>query len=82
MSIGVADAAGVETIVDWAAAEGWNPGLSDAVAFRAAETNAAARGLAERHGMAPVFETARMYAGDAPSEPVERIFGVTTFELG
>jgi hypothetical protein len=46
------------------------------------ETNAAARRLAERHGMSPVFATARMYAGEAPDEPVDRIFGVTTFELG
>ena len=46
------------------------------------EPNTAARGLAERHGLSPVFETARMYAGEAPDEPVERIFGVTTFELG
>lgn len=46
------------------------------------EPNEAARRLAERHGMAPVFETARMYAGPPPDEPVERIFGVTTFELG
>ena len=46
------------------------------------EPNAAARRLAERHGMSPVFETARMYAGEAPDEPVDRIFGVTTFELG
>ncbi|MER8437646.1 GNAT family N-acetyltransferase [Mesorhizobium sp. M1312] len=27
----------VETLVDWAAAEGWNPGLGDAVAFHAAD---------------------------------------------
>lgn len=27
----------VETLVDWAAAEGWNPGLGDAVAFQAAD---------------------------------------------
>ena len=32
--------------------------------------------------MTPVFETARMVAGPAPEEPIERIFGVTTFELG
>jgi len=44
--------------------------------------NAAAIRLAERRGMVPVFETARMYLGDPPDEPVERIFGVTTFELG
>ena len=46
------------------------------------EPNEAARRLAERHELSPVFETARMYAGDAPNEPVDRIFGVTTFELG
>ena len=46
------------------------------------EPNAAARRLAERHGLSPVLETARMYAGEAPDEPVDRIFGVTTFELG
>ena len=46
------------------------------------ETNLAARRLVERHGLAPVFETARMYAGVPPQEPVDRIYGVTTFELG
>jgi hypothetical protein len=32
--------------------------------------------------MTPAFETARMYTGDPPAEPINRIFGVTTFELG
>lgn len=27
----------IETLIDWAAAEGWNPGLADAPAFRAAD---------------------------------------------
>ena len=27
----------IETLVDWAAAEGWNPGLADAAAFQAAD---------------------------------------------
>ncbi len=44
--------------------------------------NAAAVALARRHGMAPVFETARMYTKGDPGVPVERVFGVTTFELG
>lgn len=44
--------------------------------------NIAAVALAERHGMAPVFETARMYTGGDPGLPVDRIYGVTTFELG
>lgn len=46
------------------------------------ETNTAARQLAERHGLQPVFETARMYRGQAPALPLDRIFGITTFELG
>ena len=44
--------------------------------------NAEALALTGRHGMIPVFETARMYTGDDPGVPVERVFGVTTFELG
>lgn len=35
--IRVLDASEVETLVGWAAAEGWNPGLADATAFRAAD---------------------------------------------
>jgi ribosomal protein S18 acetylase RimI-like enzyme len=38
--------------------------------------------LAERLGLKPVFETARMYTGPAPQIAGERIFGITTFELG
>jgi hypothetical protein len=32
--------------------------------------------------MEEVFGTARMYLGDPPALAHERIFGVTTFELG
>lgn len=46
------------------------------------EPNAAALALAERHGLTPRFETARMYRGAAPALPLEQIFGITTFELG
>jgi GNAT superfamily N-acetyltransferase len=38
--------------------------------------------LARRYGMTAVFETARMYAGSEPDLPLDRLFGVTTFELG
>jgi GNAT superfamily N-acetyltransferase len=38
--------------------------------------------LAEGHGLAPVFETARMYTGPIRPVRLERVFGVTTFELG
>jgi GNAT superfamily N-acetyltransferase len=38
--------------------------------------------LAQDLGLAPVFETARMYTAAIPPLRLERIFGVTTFELG
>jgi GNAT superfamily N-acetyltransferase len=38
--------------------------------------------LAQDFGLAPVFETARMYTGAIPPLRLERAFGVTTFELG
>ena len=44
--------------------------------------NREAIALAESLGLAPVFETARMYTGAIPALRVERVFGVTTFELG
>lgn len=46
------------------------------------EPHAAATALARRFGLAPVFETARMYRGPAPALPIGRTFGITTFELG
>ena len=46
------------------------------------EVNGLAVELAERHGMHVVFETARMYAGQAPHMLLERQFGVTSFEIG
>ncbi|MDK1376335.1 MULTISPECIES: GNAT family N-acetyltransferase [unclassified Sinorhizobium] len=46
------------------------------------EPNASAKALCERYNMKPVFETARMYRGPAPDLPLERIYGITTFELG
>lgn len=46
------------------------------------EPNAEALALAEGLGLAPVFETARMYTGPAPALDIARIYGVTTFELG
>ncbi len=46
------------------------------------EPNIAALNLARRHNMQPVFETVRMYTKEDPGLPVNRIFGVTSFELG
>jgi GNAT superfamily N-acetyltransferase len=44
--------------------------------------NPAAIDLAKQHNMTVAFETARMYIGKCPDFPVERLFGVMTFELG
>ncbi|MCP3881559.1 MAG: GNAT family N-acetyltransferase [Sulfitobacter sp.] len=46
------------------------------------ENNPATVALANRHRMKEVFGCARMYLGPAPDLAHERIFGVTTFELG
>jgi len=46
------------------------------------EPNTGAQRLVTRHGMEKVFETARMYRGPAPILPLDKIFGVTSFELG
>ena len=44
--------------------------------------NREAIALAESIGLAPVFETARMYTGAITPLRLERVFGVTSFELG
>jgi len=44
--------------------------------------NREATALAEDLGLAPVFETARMYTGGIAPLRLERVFGVTSFELG
>ena len=44
--------------------------------------NREAIALAQDLGLAPVFETARMYTGAIPPLRLERVFGVTSFELG
>jgi len=46
------------------------------------QTNPHALELVERHGMQPMFETARMYTRAVPALPVARMFGITSFELG
>lgn len=46
------------------------------------ETNLEAVKMAEKNKMKSVFETARMYTGEEPDLPLERIFGVTSFEIG
>ena len=46
------------------------------------EPNSAAVALAEQYKMQPVFQTARMYTGPAPALDLDKVFGVTSFELG
>ena len=59
-----------------------NEAIGEPLILDTPENNPAAIDLANRHGMKEVFGCARMYCGSAPSLPWERIFGVTTFELG
>lgn len=44
--------------------------------------NPGAAALTREYGLTPVFETARMYTGAIPPLALERVFGVTSFELG
>jgi ribosomal protein S18 acetylase RimI-like enzyme len=46
------------------------------------EVNQSAVALAERYNMKVSFETARMYSGEMPNMPLNRLFGVTSFEIG
>jgi GNAT superfamily N-acetyltransferase len=48
----------------------------------APSVNREAVALAQDFGLAPVFETARMYTGAIAPLRLERVFGVTSFELG
>jgi hypothetical protein len=57
-------------------------GRSATVYLDVPEPNGAGFDLAVGRGMSPVFETARMYRGGDPGLPLQRIFGITTFELG
>lgn len=45
-------------------------------------TNRAAVDLAVSLGLKPMFETARMYRGVAPEIDTQKVFGITSFELG
>ncbi|MGV9253595.1 GNAT family N-acetyltransferase [Streptomyces sp. NPDC003697] len=52
------------------------------IAVDVPETNAAGLALVEEAGLTPSFETARMYTGPVRRHAQERVFGVTTLELG
>jgi GNAT superfamily N-acetyltransferase len=55
---------------------------ADEVFLDVPSVNRDAIALAQSHGLAPLFETARMYTGAIRPILLERVFGVTTFELG
>lgn len=44
--------------------------------------NKPAHDLIQKFGLNPVFETARMYKGQPPTQQLQKVFGVTSFELG
>lgn len=58
------------------------PVCGETVFLDVPEPNTAAVALAEKYRMEPVFSTLRMYTRKAPDLPLNKIFGVTSFELG
>ena len=46
------------------------------------ECNKSALSLAQRNGLKPVFETARMYRGEVGNTRLDETYGITSFELG
>ena len=46
------------------------------------QPNDQAVALAQKYGLKPTFETARMYQGSKPELPLDNLYGITTFELG
>jgi GNAT superfamily N-acetyltransferase len=55
---------------------------SSEIFFDIPEVNPAAMALAQELAMEPTFRTARMYTGAPPQIELQRVYGVTTFELG
>jgi hypothetical protein len=72
------DAATAEALIGALAASAG----ADHVIIDIPERNADAIRLAERLGLRPAFETARMYRGPAPVQDIPRLFGEATLELG
>jgi len=57
-------------------------GAGEKIYLDTPEVNPQAVALARRHSMTLAFETARMYTGGSPPLPMDRLYGVTSFELG
>ncbi|MFA7300989.1 MAG: GNAT family N-acetyltransferase [Candidatus Shapirobacteria bacterium] len=57
-------------------------GNNDLMYLDVPEMNSEATKLANKYGMKPMFETARMYTKGIPTTSINKVYGVTTFELG
>lgn len=72
------DAAGAEALFQSLA----EFAAGDTLILDAPENQSGAQALVKRHGLSETFGCARMYLGGVPDMAHERVFGVTTFELG
>ena len=57
-------------------------GINSSLFLDVPEINKKAIKLAKKLCMKPIFETARMYTKSKPNIPIEKVFGVTSLELG
>lgn len=60
----------------------WEAAQGGPVFLDVPEANRDALAMAEEFGMRPVFHCRRMYRGPSPKLQMERIFGITSLELG
>ena len=56
--------------------------MGDTVFLDITDINPEAKRLVEKHQMQEVFTTGRMYLNGRPNLADEKIFGITTLELG
>lgn len=62
--------------------EGLCSKVAESISIDIPEINVDAIALAQQFGLKKSFETARMYTSQPPKQRLEKVFGVTTFELG
>ena len=66
----------VETVIDWAAAEGWNPGLGDAACFHAIDPNGFFMGVLDGRPIArvsmPIYDEQFAFCGLYIVDPAYR----------
>ena len=60
----------------------FNVGIGESVFLDTPQANIDSVLLAREFGMNEVFRTTRMYSGQIPDLPLEKWFGITSFELG